>query len=104
MRYLFASFFTLLITSAVVGQQVPDTLFKPVIKKSKYTENAGSVVLVDEAHHNFHTTDNRFKPFSLLLRRDGYKVKGGKSQFSQQSLKEVGILVISNALNERNTE
>jgi uncharacterized protein (DUF2249 family) len=86
------------------SQQVPDTVFNRVIAKPAYGVNSGPVVLVDEAHHNFHTTDNRFKPFSLLLRRDGYNVKGGKSTFSKTSLKDVRILVISNALNERNSE
>ena len=104
MRILVTYFFILLLTSSAVSQQVPDTLFQPVIQKAAYASDKGPVVLVDEAHHNFHTTDNRFKPFSLLLRRDGYQVKGGKSQFSEQALKGVGILVISNALNERNTQ
>src|SRR5262245_41624995 len=104
MKILPTSFFALLIASSAVSQQVPDTVFQPVIKKPTYTFNKGPVVLVDEAHHNFHTTDNRFKPFSNLLRRDGYQVKGGSSAFSKESLKTVGILVISNALNERNTQ
>jgi uncharacterized protein (DUF2249 family) len=104
MRTQLTFLFVCLIPSFAVCQQVPDTVFQPVIKKATYAANAGPVVMVDEAHHNFHTTDNRFKPFSLLLRRDGYKVKGGKSQFSEQSLNGVGILVISNALNERNRE
>ena len=90
--------------SSAFAQQVPDTLFRPVIQNPKYAANQGPIVLVDGAHHNFHTTDNRFKPFSLLLRRDGYQVKGGSSQFSESSLKDAGILVISNALNERNRE
>ena len=88
----------------VIAQQVPDTLFQPVIQKPTYGVNKGPVVLVDEAHHNFHTTTNRFKPFSILLRRDGYQVKGGASQFSKKALDDVRILVISNALNERNTQ
>jgi uncharacterized protein (DUF2249 family) len=90
--------------SSARAQQVPDTLFQPLIQKPAYAVDRGPVVLVDESHHNFHTADNRFKPFSNLLRRDGYRVKGGSSPFSAQSLKEVGILVISNALHERNIQ
>ncbi|HEU5289079.1 MAG TPA: DUF4350 domain-containing protein [Cyclobacteriaceae bacterium] len=90
--------------SAAIAQQVPDTLFQPAIQKPAYALNKGPVVLVDEAHHNFHTTTNRFKPFSILLRRDGYQVNGGTSTFSKETLKKVGILVISNALNERNAQ
>ena len=104
MRIQLIVFLTCLYASSSIAQQVPDTLFKPVIQKSRYGYDKGPVVLVDEAHHNFHTTTNRFMPFSILLQRDGYKVKGGSARFSSQSLKEVGILVISNALNERNTQ
>lgn len=102
MRMQFISLLLLLIVVNAIGQQVPDTVFRPVIKKAAYKPGEGPVVLVDEAHHNFHTTTNRFKPFSLLLERDGYRVKGGNSKFSQDALKDVRILVISNALNERN--
>jgi len=89
---------------AMNAQQMPDTLFQPIIQKPTYAANKGPVVLVDEAHRNFHTTGNRFKPFSILLRRDGYQVKGGTASFSKESLKNVGILVISNALSERNAQ
>jgi hypothetical protein len=30
-------------------------------------------VMFDEAHHNFHTSDGRYKPFVDLLLNDGYK-------------------------------
>ena len=102
MRLNFISAAFVLVTSTVLCQQVPDTVFKPMIWKTAYKADAGPVILVDEAHHNFHTTGNRFKPFSLLLRRDGYKVKGNTAVFSKASLAEARILVISNALNERN--
>jgi hypothetical protein len=94
---------TFLATSFVAGQQVPDTQFEPAIKKIAYAANTGPLILVDEAHHNFHTIDNRFKPFSMLLQRDGYQVKGGHAQFSKATLDGVRILVISNALHESNT-
>jgi uncharacterized protein (DUF2249 family) len=97
-------FLICLSASVARAQQVPDTLFQPTIKKPTYAVNKGPVVLVDEAHHNFHTTGNRFKPFSILLRRDGYQVKGGTAPFSKELLEKVGILVISNALNERNIQ
>lgn len=97
-------FLICLSASVARAQQVPDTLFQPTIKKPTYAVNKGPIVMVDEAHYNFHTTGNRFKPFSILLRRDGYQVKGGTAPFSKKSLEKVGILVISNALNERNTQ
>jgi hypothetical protein len=60
------------------------------------------VVLIDEAHNNFHTADGRYKPFADLLRRDGYRVTGSKAEFTRESLKDARILVIANALSEKN--
>lgn len=91
--------FLLLSTS---GQQVSDTAFKPPIANPAYTQGQGPVILLDEAHFNFHTADGRYQPFADLLRRDGYVVKASGSQFSKASLKSGHILVIANALAERN--
>ena len=102
MRIQYLSLILFAVTSYAAGQQVPDTVFRPTIKKAAYKPGEGPIVMVDEAHHNFHTTTNRFKPFSLLLERDGYQVKGGNTKFSKVALKDVRILVISNALSERN--
>ena len=80
------------------GQQVPDTLYNPTIKKRAYKEGKGAVVYIDQGHRNFHTKDNRFLPFARLLRQDGYIVKGFDTVFTDEKLKKVDILVISNAL------
>jgi hypothetical protein len=92
------------VTSSSVGQQVPDTKFSPIMGETAYPPDSGPVILVDEAHHNFHTIDNRFKPFFLLLTRDGYRVKAGTVPFSKTALDGVAILVVSNALNKDNVE
>ena len=39
----------------IKAQQVPDPDFKPPIEKPAYAEGKGLVVLIDEAHFNFHT-------------------------------------------------
>lgn len=93
---------TLSVTSTSIAQQVPDMSFKPAIENPAYPSGKGPVVMVDEGHYNFHTTDNRYKPFAELLRRDGYVVKPLRSKFSENSLSACEILVISNALHERN--
>jgi hypothetical protein len=62
------------------------------------------VVYIDEGHNNFHTIDGRYLPFARLLERDGYTVEGYKGTFEKDRLKGCRILVISNALNELNTE
>jgi len=86
------------------GQQVSDTAFAPPIPNPMYKAGHGPVVLLDEAHFNFHTADGRYQPFAALLRRDGYDVRPSKLPFSKASLKDAKILVIANALAERNKE
>jgi uncharacterized protein (DUF2249 family) len=86
------------------GQQISDTAFAPPIANPMYKAARGPVVLLDEAHFNFHTADGRYQPFAALLRRDGYDVKPSKLPFSKASLKDAKILVIANALAERNKE
>jgi uncharacterized protein (DUF2249 family) len=96
---------TLIVAIPVVcanAQQVADTSFKPPIAKPAYPNGAGPVVMLDEAHFNFHTAEGRYLPFAELLRRDGYQVNPSRSKFSKASLAGGKILVIANALSERN--
>jgi hypothetical protein len=86
------------------GQQVADTLFQYDIPKPRYAGEKGPLILLDEAHHNFHTTTGRFRPFVKLLRQDGYRVTGSTSPFSREVLKPARILVIANALHASNEE
>jgi hypothetical protein len=46
----------------------------------------------------------RYFAFARLLQRDGYRVQALKESISQESLKNCHILVIANALNEKNVE
>jgi hypothetical protein len=86
------------------AQQVADLKYKPPIPRPAYEAGKGPRIAIDGAHHNFHTAEGRYKPFAELLRRDGYRVDGLRQLFSVESLKEVDVLVISNALHERNAE
>ncbi len=101
-----ALFFLLLVcfSLTVHAQQVPDPDFKPKIEKPAFAEGKGAVVLLDEAHFNFHTASGRYQTFADLLRRDGYVVNASKEKFSKDSLKTGKILVIANALNESNKD
>ncbi|HWH67940.1 MAG TPA: DUF4350 domain-containing protein [Candidatus Sulfotelmatobacter sp.] len=92
----------ILMTAGVRAQTIPDTEFNPPVAKPAYPKDGGPVVMIDEAHHNWHTASNRFLPFAELLRRDGYVVRASQSQFSKGTLKSGHILVIANALNKRN--
>jgi hypothetical protein len=92
------------LSSPVSGQQEPDLDYRPVIEAPAYEFGKGPRVAIDEAHHNFHTADGRYKPFAELLRRDGYQVRGLDSLISPHTLKDVDVLVIANPLHERNVE
>jgi len=102
MKKIFLLF--LFLTGMSYTQQIGDPDFNPTILNPAYPPGEGSKIYIDEAHNNFHTMDGRYKPFADLLARDGYIVSPLKDSFSQESLKNVDILVISNALNTRNTE
>ncbi len=74
------------------------------VAKPAYARGAGPLVLVDEAHHNLHTADGRFKPFADLLRNDGFKVEASKAPFTDTASGRGKVMVIANALNEANVE
>ena len=88
----------------VTAQQRPDLEFRPLIIDPAFEIGTGPVVLIDEAHFNFHTAEGRYKPFAELLRRDGYIVRPAATEFTELSLAGARILVISNALNEDDVE
>lgn len=64
--------------------------------------NSGTTIYIDQAHNNFHTYDQRFKPFSDLVRNDGFQVMPFTEMFTESSLENVEILVISNPVNDAN--
>lgn len=82
---------------ALAAQQLPDRAFRPMIEDRAYAPGQGPAVCLDEAHHNFHTLDDRFWPFGELLRRDGYLVRASREKFTAASLAGCRILVIANA-------
>jgi len=86
----------------VNGQQLPDMDYNPPAFTPKYAKNAGSVIVIDEAHNNFHTAKGRYTPFAKVLWEDGYQVERGRDLISNKSLKGTKILVIANAVNEVN--
>jgi len=88
--------------AALAAQQVADTAFRPPIRNPAYPVGKGPVVLIDEAHFNFHTAMGRYLPFADLLRRDGYVVRSSAGRFTAETLEAGKVLVISNALNEKN--
>ena len=88
--------------AAVGAQQVADSAFAPVLGPPAYPAGRGPRVALDEAHHNFHTLDGRYLTFGLVLADDGFDVVPNREPFSAASLEGVDVLVVSNALHERN--
>lgn len=84
-------------SAAVLAQQLPDPEFNTSVANPAYNRN-GPRVLFDEAHHNFHTTEGRYKPFADLLMNDGYRVIRNRQPFTKSSLESFKVLVIANAL------
>jgi len=90
--------------AALDAQQVSDTNFRPPIENPAYPVGKGPVVLIDEAHSNFHTATGRYLPFAELLRRDGYVVQASAERFMVEMLETGRVLVISNAMNDKNQD
>src|SRR5215510_12208725 len=97
MKLLVAIFALAFLISPVVAQQAPDLEFNTSVENPAY-KREGPRVMFDEAHHNFHTTDGRYKPFVDLLSNDGYRVVRSRQPFSKTTLSSAKILVIANAL------
>ena len=88
-----------LLCLSVVGaaQQLADPEFNTNVANPAYSKSEPRV-LFDEAHHNFHTTDGRYKPFADLLRNDGYRIVRNRQPFTKESLSSFKVLIIANAL------
>jgi hypothetical protein len=86
------------------AQQIGDPDFNPPIFNPAYPPGEGSKIYIDEAHHNFHTMDGRYRPFADLLSRDGYVIRPLKNTIGKNTLEDVDIMVISNPLNIKNTQ
>lgn len=100
---LIASFFCF---SSLIGlsQQVADTLYNPVISNPVYSGGQGSIIMLDEAHNNFHTLNGRFRAFATVLEKDGYELQASSEPFTPSQLGKGKILVIANALHSSNTQ
>ena len=57
----------------------------------------GPVILIDEAHNNFHTAHTTYLPFARLLTEDGYVVKRGLDRIFAPLPDDVCIYVIADA-------
>ena len=86
------------------SEQVADVDFRPEVGKPRWPTGVGPRIAIDEAHSNFHTAEGRFGPFTELARRDGFVVQSNRSAFDAAALANIDIVVIANAVNERNVD
>lgn len=82
---------------ASAQQQMVDPDFRPTVERPAYAAGQGPVVVIDEAHANFHRIEGQYAPFAALLRADGYRVRAGTQAFDAGGLEGVDVLVIANA-------
>ena len=64
-------------------------------------DRRGPVVLIDAAHYNVHTAENRYKPFAELMASDGFRIGACSRSFSDVTLSGAQVLVVANALGLR---
>jgi hypothetical protein len=88
--------------TAVSAQQVADTAYRAHVPSPAFAAGTGPVVLLDEAHTNFHTLAGRYQVFGTVLQQDGYQVRPNRVPFSAAALSDARVLVIANALNKVN--
>src|SRR5689334_22085887 len=86
-------------STSLAQQQVADPEFSTRIEHPAFVK-AHPRVGIDEGHKNFHTREGRYRPFAALLEADGFAVFS-VSTFDTTSLNKLDILVIANALGER---
>lgn len=99
-----ALLFALATASALEAQQVADSAFTFPNPEPAFESEAGPLVCVDAAHHNFHTLDGRYYTFGKLLRGDGFRTVSVSERFDEAALDECGVIVIANAIGADNAE
>jgi hypothetical protein len=88
----------------VRAQQEVDRDFVPHIDQPLFDPDKGPVLLIDGGHHNFHTLEDKFEPFGKIAATYGFRVLGNSKRINSEVLNNVNILVIANALNEKNID
>ena len=84
------------LSSSLQAQQAnatTPTKSQGIVKKSR--------ILFDEAHHNFHKSTGRYKPFAELLTADGYTITPNKQMITPEVLTGHEIFVCSNAFSSQ---
>ncbi|WGM40450.1 DUF4350 domain-containing protein [Caulobacter sp. NIBR1757] len=84
------------------AQQLADADADLRVAAPAFAAGTGPRLVIDGGHHNFHTVDGRFAPFAAVVRNDGFQVSGSTTPLTAESLRDVQVLVIANALDASN--
>lgn len=105
-QYSIVFILSALLLSPATGcaQQQPDKDYVPAISHPLFEQGKGPSLLVDGGHNNFHTADERFAPFARVATSDGFVVKDTHGEINAKKLADADILVVANALNEKNVD
>ncbi len=79
------------------GQVQVDSTFDTRVTAPLFPMGSGPMVLIDEAHHNAHTSNGRYAPFAALLRSDGFRVEPLRERITMAALQRAAVVVIANA-------
>jgi hypothetical protein len=102
MRLFLSALLATVLALPAAAQQVADAKADLTVAQPAFAAGAGPKLVIDGGHHNFHTVDGRFAPFAAVVRNDGFQVSGSRTPLTAESLKEVKVLVIANALDASN--
>src|SRR5258706_15237855 len=102
-KFLPGCFLVLILFTTALAQQIADPHFDARVDKPTFTKNFPRI-LFDEAHYNFDTTNNRYKPFADLVFNDGYHIAVNRQPFTKTSLATHKILMIVNPLGSEDTD
>jgi len=87
---------------AAAQEQLGDPDWRPKVLRPAYAAGEGPRIVLDAAHGSRQTIDGRYAGFAALMRADGYRIEPGQTELDTASaLREVSILVISNAASPR---
>lgn len=102
--YLILFFFITLTTVYCSAQQVVDSSYHFPVKSPSYKPGKGPVVMVDIHHHDQDVKEGNYQPFFDLLKSDGLRIQFIDTAFSQSALSVGQILIIIDALSEKNID